>query len=396
MNGAIHPQESRVVLVARFWRLFFVFTRLMANQASHLDMERLHLAEVERLPNGSAENPAPHLEMERLHLVDPLERLPDGSRAVVSGLQSRPELNSTLVAVVSWVEDKARFAVTLTGASSERLLVRPANLARCANPFERLPKECLVLVLSRLPTWKDAARAAAVCPLWNVTLRVGAWPVCASVDLEVPRGWLPGASLGSDWKEARPLAHPRAWMAGPCLLPSWAWALRRFDDSEAACASFLTWVDRLERDWPGAGQPRWSGAARRLAWLQGMRAERPVRLWQLRGAIWRKFGGREGTHSSYRTYASDSTSAAPAPPCAFRLPADAALFFALFPEGIGELDCSEGWLEDRLFAGFEISMEPWALTSAFYARANNLNNLSHMEPRQLGCEPSKMLSIGHE
>ena len=50
-----------------------------------------------------------------------------GSRVLVSGLKSRPELNDKAATVIQWHAAKGRYAVRIDGVD-EPLLLKPENL----------------------------------------------------------------------------------------------------------------------------------------------------------------------------------------------------------------------------------------------------------------------------
>ena len=55
-------------------------------------------------------------------------------------------------------------------------LVRPVNLERSADWCTKLSDDELSGILNKLPSWQDAARAAATCRTWRRLLKDGAWP----------------------------------------------------------------------------------------------------------------------------------------------------------------------------------------------------------------------------
>ena len=266
---------------------------------------------------------------------------PAGSRCLISGLRSRDDLNGTEVIILQWNEEKQRYAVLVVAKTDAEQghLVKPDNLMRAVNPFEKLGDDAVAACLCGLGSWRDAARAAAVRHTWRKLLKDGsAWPVgaCAAA----PAHWREDARFGSDWKERLPFAKPHFW-AAPTPAPSWTWALHGLPGVERL-PRLLRWLDVMDATWPGVLIPRWPGMGRRLQWLQGKTATR-LTMAALRGNIrreWPPGSGRVGLNA-YRDGGVYNDAMQSAPPCAFTLPADAALFFALMPEGFGE-EASDG------------------------------------------------------
>ena len=65
--------------------------------------------------------------------------LKPGARALISGLKGRPKLNGTLGTILSFDEDKGRFAVKLS--SNEQILLKPANLSGEVSPTMQLASQ---------------------------------------------------------------------------------------------------------------------------------------------------------------------------------------------------------------------------------------------------------------
>ena len=104
--------------------------------------------------------------------------LSPGSRAIISGLGARADLNNLEVTLLTFNKVKGRWGtrVTLTG---EGVLVLPAKLALCPGLFERnLPDAllCMVLGYGNVPSLRAASRACRVLHrLANYTLASGAF-----------------------------------------------------------------------------------------------------------------------------------------------------------------------------------------------------------------------------
>jgi len=361
--------------------------------------------------------PAPHPEpsMEPGDTAKPV--LPVGCRATLSNLTSRSELNGVEVAVLEWKQPQGRFAVRTVGREPHGVLVRPESLSRCACPFDALPLVLLDACLSRLDSWNQAARAWAVHPSWRNVLRSGAWPSCANVDLVPPSSWPAHRAVGFDWdpRERRPYAHPRRW-AVPTAAPSWTAALCGLPGADGdGPASVLRWLDRMDSAWPSVCLARWSGVARRLAWLRGDAPD--AQLYQLAGWIYqspkppywapreveaeleRWFDQRPPTPANYRPGASWSLerSTSVGHVCRGKLPADAALFWALMPSGFGE----HKWEADRgeQFSGLVVMLEPWrwqAKHTSSYARMKAELDVNNWPAEDLGCDPALLLSVARE
>lgn len=302
--------------------------------------------------------------------------------------------------MLEWRAPQERYAVQVAGGGAASagagLLVRPECLVRCACPFDALPLECLAACLSKLPRWTDAARAWAVHSRWRAALRDGAWPRCASVTLVPPAHWKAVRTFGHDWAELRPYAHPRAW-AGPDATPSWLSALHGFPQPlRGACegpAAVLRWLDRMGRDWHSVALTRWSGVARRLAWARG-EPDPDLRVSTLHGNMDRPtLSAKRARPCCYRSGAETLTNArAHAPPCLFQLPADAALFWALMPEGFGEHESCEGLGH---FNGLEVDLAPWQRTPSHPERQHGAAKVERVPPEILGCDPAKLLDVAH-
>ena len=212
---------------------------------------------------------------------------PRGARFTISGLQSATRLNGTEVSILSWNDEKERFAVKVVAkvkhGEPAGHLVRPGNLVRSASWCAQLSEDELSGCLSKLPSWQDAARASAVCTGWRCRLKDGAWPKTGHA--QSPAHWrevlLDGSPrFGSQWEEARPFARPPEWscaveggepQGGEPLVPTWTWALHGLRGTESV-PRLLRWLDQMEREWPGVAITRWPGAMRRLAWLRGLDA----------------------------------------------------------------------------------------------------------------------------
>ena len=301
---------------------------------------------------------------------------PRGARFTISGLESAAHLNGTEVRILSWNDEKERFAVKVVAKVKQGEpaghLVRPSNLVRSANWCARLGDDELSDCLSKLPSWQDATRASAVCVSWRRTLRDGSWPKTGHA--QSPAHWreilLDGAPrFGSGWEEVRPFARPPRWScgvvpSGPVVVcaPSWTWALHGLSGTEDV-PRLLQWLDQMEQEWPGVAITRWPGAMQRLAWVQGLDAAEGwlLAMSDLRGDVLRlpRFGGNMMS-CAYRDGGSYEDAGEAVPRCGYSLPADAALFFALLPLGFGE-EASDGSFT-HYNRGLEIMLEPWMKT----------------------------------
>ena len=266
-----------------------------------------------------------------------------------------------------------------------------------------LPVEAVGCCLAALSTWGDAAAAAAVCRSWRALLKGGCWPADATAGK--PLHWLSMDRFGCNWEESRAFVHPEAW-TDPASLPSWTWALQAFHNHldrtpkldrtphEDSVEGLLSWLDRMAHRWPGVAVPRWAGLPQRLAWLHGHRS---IDFNTARGCVprrWPPFEGSPIQMNSYRGGGHYSNGAEAVPPCPFDLPVDAALFYALLPEGFGEHSDSDGATN---FAGFEVVFEPWlAEGTSYYARKNNLANIRRFSAERLEANPAKLLPVAHE
>ena len=303
-----------------------------------------------------------------------------GARVRISGLKSKPELDGVEASVLGWHADKERFAVRPVRAAGSSLLIRRANLERSACPFDRLDDDLLILILQRLPTWQDAARAAAVQRAWRLALTLDAWP--ARAQAPTPSHWRELTRFGSDWEEKMPFARPHRW-AWPTDRPSWLQALHGMRGSERA-PEVLRWLDAMERRYPGVLITRWPGAAERLRWLRGA-APDGMCMHDLRGDILREFAGSL-KFNTYRDGGTFEDTMEDAPPCPFRPPADAALFFALCPGGFGE-EASDGSFV-RTHCGFEITLEPWPVDRGIYSFIRGADAAT------MGCSPDLLMPVG--
>ena len=250
-------------------------------------------------------------EMEQAHTANPM---PIGSRAIIHGIRSQPHYNGEEVTVIAWLPAKSRYAVGFVSLNEAAVQVRCSQLDRCSNPFAKLEDENLLReILSTLSSWDTAACAMAVQRSWRQALRNGCWPIAAPV-----------------------LApEPVLWAAPGGEQPSWTLALSSLPGAERI-AAVLDFVDSMARLWPGVLPIRWPGVHQRLSWLCGRTVDEPLTNADVKGHVFsRSFSGeRVRTSCRYHgmTYPTDGL---PAPPCAYTLPADAALFFALVPEGFG-------------------------------------------------------------
>jgi hypothetical protein len=86
-------------------------------------------------------------------------------------------------------------------------------------------------------------------------------------------------------------------------------------------------------------------------------------MYEARGWIYREQCGNQP--SAYRDGGTSEESMRPAPAPAFKLPADAALLWALLPDGLGDEHSHDG---EGPFSGFELCLQPWMRNSHFYAR----------------------------
>ena len=291
-----------------------------------------------------------------------------------------------------------RYAVRIVELN-ERVLVRPCHVTRCPGPFLRLPEECVRTILSFL-CWADAAHVAAVHTKWKAWL-IGGWPRDQGPS---PAHWVERKRFGSDWKERRPFVKPARWSAfepGTPLpvLPSWTWALlplvARTDGetrgkvdvglSLALMSMLLSWLDRIERIWPGLAVTRWPGVARRIMYCIGADSP-PLLLHEANGEIAREWppGSGEVVFNDYRGGGTTEGASEPVGRCKFRLPAEAALFWALLPGGFGEHSYSDGMSG---YAGFELALEPWRKDSSWVLRRSNTANLRRQSRSRLGADP---------
>jgi len=280
--------------------------------------------------------------------------IPRGARVIISGLASRADLNEAEATVLTWLPEKGRLCVQVIGQPG--IQIKPDNLTRCANPFAKLDSDCLGAVLRMIDMWQGAARAAASCKSWHAIFSLGTFPLSATAQGQTNRRWTQPKHFGWDWEEAMPFARPPKW-ATPAANPSWTWALHSFNGVERV-PMVLRWLDYMNERWPGVTIVRWPGAGRRLAWLQG--AMKGLSMADLFGVLPRKWppGSNSIMLSSYRDGGSYDKVEQPALPCVVpAFPADAALFFALMPEGFGEV-ASDGAFEHP-FDGIEVLGRPW-------------------------------------
>ena len=91
--------------------------------------------------------------------------LPRGARVVLFGLQGRADLNGAEATLLGWHPDKGRHSVAVV-LTSERVLLRPANLARQRCGIDRLDGLVLRMILSSLASWQSAAPPRR-CQSWR-------------------------------------------------------------------------------------------------------------------------------------------------------------------------------------------------------------------------------------
>jgi hypothetical protein len=306
--------------------------------------------------------------------------LPRTARVRISGLASRADLNGVQGSILAWHEEKQRYSVQVL-VQALPVLLRPINLLRLPDPTSKLDDDTLLAVLGALGTWQDAARAMAARRSWRDALRAAAWPRHASAT--APRHWKQRKRFGSDWTERMPFAKPPKW-ASPTSRPSWTCALQGMSGLERV-PSLLEWLDSMEETWPGSAVTRWPGIARRLAWVRGQ-GDSTLQMHELRGCILREWPPNSGDlmHNCYLDGGCFSDSTQLAPHCQYELPADAALFFALMPSGFGE-GASDGSFS-RPYHGFQLTLKP------FFSNQHIPDELVQAIE---GCEPTKMLLLGH-
>ena len=95
--------------------------------------------------------------------------LKTGARVLISGLDGRPELNGTHGTIISFDEDKGRFAVKLS-SSNEKVLLQPANLAD--EPAPKPPAALEVDPSNKLWIHNIQAEPPSWCGTWSAYRRI--------------------------------------------------------------------------------------------------------------------------------------------------------------------------------------------------------------------------------
>lgn len=78
-----------------------------------------------------------------------------GHRVRLHGLRTRPDLNCAEATVLSWIQSKERWAVSML--RGERICVKAANMLLSPCAFTRLDDDCLLRVLAWVPRSDEAA-----------------------------------------------------------------------------------------------------------------------------------------------------------------------------------------------------------------------------------------------
>lgn len=301
---------------------------------------------------------------------------PRGARFIVTGLEKAAHLNGLEVRILTWEAHKERLAVRVVSkvkkGDLEGFSVRTRNLERSTNWPAKLSDDELSGCLSKLPSWQDAACAAAACKTFRRLLKEGAWPKTGHES--IPKHWSDQHVGGQPryhrhWEERRPLPRPPQWSCGPpggpvrlpTDLPSWTWALRDLPNAhDGNLPKLLQWLDVVEEKWQGVVVTRWPGVMKRLAWVQGLDETMGWQLTMadLQGGIRQNYRGTIML-SNYRDGDASADVKKAVPRCKFTLPADAALIFALMPQGLGEEATDDS--DTHVYGGLDFVLEPWSL-----------------------------------
>ena len=94
--------------------------------------------------------------------LEPASIVP-GCRAIITGLQSKPEFNGKEAGVLAWVAEKGRWAVVVVG-SPVGITLKPSNLTRSPCSVQLLDDEALTQVLVQT---EEPAAVTKVCQKFN-------------------------------------------------------------------------------------------------------------------------------------------------------------------------------------------------------------------------------------